>query len=138
MTRQADEIRAQADDEEVSPDTGQAGSKAFVILMVALIVGGVVAWNAWDYLGTEGLNPKKVKAMAKAYERECVEAVGDVRACRRHIGTRHRSCLSEGVIRAAPGEPPHPPRYDEEAYSACIRKHRDEDVAAAARQAPSP
>ena len=100
------------------------GSRLTVIGIVVMIVVGTVAWNAWDFFGTEGLDPKEVKAMAKAYEKECVEDLGEVRACKRHIGRWHRECLPSGIDRAAPGEAPRPLRYDLESYAACMRPKR--------------
>ena len=101
--------------------TSAAGSRGLVVFIVLMIVGGTAAWNAWDFFGTEGLNPKKVKAMAKEYEEECMEKLDDKRACKRHIGRWHRECLPAGIDRAGPDEEPRPLRYDHEAYAACMR-----------------
>ncbi|MEM1348317.1 MAG: hypothetical protein AAGI01_07180 [Myxococcota bacterium] len=115
----------------VHADAGRKGwgGKAIVILSVALIVLGSLSWTAWDLFGTQGLNPKQVKEMAKAYETECVEVLGTKRACKQHIGRWHRTCLPDGIDRAGPDEEPRPLRYDADAYAACMRSHRDEDAA---------
>jgi len=109
-----------------APDEGRGG-KIIVILSVVLIVLGSLAWTAWDLFGTEGLDPKRIKEMAKTYEEECVEVLGTKKACKRHIGRWHRTCLPEGVDRAGPGEEPRPLRYDDEAYATCMRAKRDAD-----------
>lgn len=110
-----------------SQDDGRA-SKIIVTLMIVTILGGVAAWNAWDYFGTEGLNPKKVKKMAAAYERECVLITDDIKTCKRHIGMHHRECLPEGIDRAGPDEEPRPIRYDLEGYTRCMRAFQREDL----------
>lgn len=112
-----------------------ARSRVVVIAMVALILIGWGAWNAWDLFGTEGINPKAVKAMAKAYEDTCVKAKGDVRFCKRHIGTHHRTCLPKGIDRAGPDEPKRPLRYDQAGYDACMRAHVEADWAEHTRRA---
>ena len=120
--------RSMVDESEKTREgTSAAGGRGVVILMVALMVGGTAAWNAWDYLGTEGLDPKKVKAMAKEYEKECMEDLGDERTCKRHIGRWHRECLPSGIDRAAPDEPTRKLRYDLESYTACMRPKRGKE-----------
>lgn len=104
---------------------GETRSKVMVVGFVVLIVGGAAAWNAWDYFGTEGLNPKAVKELATNYEVECMESSVERKACKRHIGLRHRECLSAGVVR----DPDVPPRYEQSGYSACMRAHRAQDLA---------
>lgn len=113
---------------------GAARSRVVVIVMVALILIGWGAWNAWDLFGTEGINPKEVKAMAKAYEDACVKAKANVRFCKRHIGTHHRACLPKGIDRAGPDEPKRPLRYDQAGYDACMRAHVETDWAEHARR----
>ena len=104
-------------------------SKWMVAGFVALILIGWGAWNAWDFWGVEGLNPKRVKTMAKTYETECYEVHQDVRTCKRHIGTWHRRCLKDhGIDRAGPEEPKRPIRYDQEAYASCMRAKRIADL----------
>jgi len=109
-------------------ERGGMGGRAVVILSVVLIIVGSLAWTAWDLFGTEGLDPKRIKEMAKTYEEECVEVLGTKRACKRHIGRWHRTCLPEGVDRAGPDEEPRPLRYDDDAYAACMRSKREADA----------
>ena len=112
--------------QETPPEPSR--SKGFVVFFVGLILFGPFAWNAWDYFGTEGLNPKEVKSMASAYERECYEIHQDAKTCKRHIGTWHRRCLPKGVDRSKPGEEPRPIRYVPDAYSACMRAKRIQEL----------
>ena len=115
--------------EEPVPPQSSLVSKLVVVLLVLGIFVGAGFWNAWDYLGTEGLNPAKVKDMAKAYEQACVLAQGDRRACKRHIGRRHRECLKAGVVR----DKAQAPTYVQAAYEACMTPFQAEDVAGARR-----
>ena len=102
----------------------QAASKAVVLGSVLLILVGAAAWNAWDWVGTEGLDPKRVKEMARAYEDQvCAKATGDVKACKRHIGRHHRECLPSGVKRP-PQDPRGAPSYDDAGYAACMEQRR--------------
>ncbi len=111
----------------MSQDTRR--SKWMVTGFVALILVGWGGWNAWDYWGVEGLNPKAIKKMAKVYERECYDIHQEIRVCKRHVGKWHRRCLAgHGVDRAKPGEPKRPIRYDQDAYSSCMRAKRLEDL----------
>ena len=99
-------------------------SRWAVATIVALILGGTLAWNAWDLFGTEGLDPDAIKQMAKRYETTCMSALNDTKACKRHIGRHHRACLSRGVDRAKAGEPARELRYDSAAYEACMEEAR--------------
>lgn len=101
-------------------------SKIMVVAIVALILIGSLMWNAWDYFGTQGLSPEKVKEMANLYEQQCYALSGDVKACKRHMGLRHRECLPRGVVRETPKGAP---RYDQASYEACMRTHQAEDLA---------
>lgn len=119
----------------MSEKPNNMGSKIFVVLCVTMILGGVVSWNLWDHFGTTGINPKKAKKLASDYEIECYELTKEVKPCKKHIGARHTTCLPEGLDRTKPGEEPRPIRYDQEGYSACMRKFRDDDLAAWRSQA---
>lgn len=114
--------------------TSSTSSKILVVVFVLLILGGAALWNAWDYFGTEGLSPKLVKEMANVYEQECYAEANDIKACKRHMGLRHRLCMKEGIERDTPKSAP---RYNQEAYSACMRVHRAEDLANLERKKPA-
>lgn len=105
-------------------------SRVFVVALMLAIVGGTLAWNTWDLVGTEGLDPKAIKAMASTYDGECFKATQDERGCKRHIGKRHRECMKEAIVR----KPQTPPAYVQSLYSACMLPHRDADLKAAARR----
>lgn len=126
----AQEPRAPAHEKkhELQAMTHQQKSKAFVMLSILLILIGWCSWNAWDYFGTQGLNPKEIKKMASAYERECYAIFADARGCKRHIGTWHRTCLPQGVDRTQPGEAPRPVRYTPDGYIKCMRQKRMDAV----------
>ncbi len=109
-------------------ETGSTGSKVFVILTVVCILIGVIAWNAFDYLEHEGLDPKKIKAMANEYDGECYALTKDEKACKRHIGMHHRECLKDSVVRPEPGSGD-PVVYDHTAYAECMRVYQAEDLA---------
>lgn len=114
--------------------TTTKSSKVFVVVCVLLILGGAAMWNAWDYFGTEGLSPKLVKEMANVYEQECYAEANDIKACKRHMGLRHRLCMKEGIERDTPKSAP---RYNQQAYNACMRQHRAEDLANIKKKSPS-
>jgi hypothetical protein len=103
----------------------QMRGRIAVVVMVALIVGGTGAWVAWDQLGASGIDPQQAKVLAMTYEAECVAASKDLRACKRHIGRRHRECMKQGGVVREPGKPV---AYDQEAYSACLRAVREADL----------
>ena len=133
MSQTEREEAAAVSQEEVVDEGGAAAarrSKLFVVASIVMILIGASAWNAWDYLGTEGLSPKKVKEMASLYERECYALTQDVKLCKRHMGLRHRECLKRGVSRLTPRSSP---EYHQERYEACMLEHRDEDLAALKR-----
>ncbi len=109
--------------EENTPTSNR--SKIVVVIMLLTIIVGSLSWNAWDYFGTEGLNPKKVKAMANEYEQECYKLANDIKLCKRHMGLRHRECLKQGIKRDTPKSAP---QYSQEDYNTCMRTHRDEDL----------
>lgn len=100
-------------------------SKILVISFVVMILGGAGMWNAWDYFGTEGLNPKQIKKMANLYEQKCYELTQDIKLCKRHMGLRHRECLKQGVSRTSPQSAP---VYHQDRYEACLMVHRDQDL----------
>lgn len=106
-----------------SNPASKRGSKLMVIGIVVLILVGTAAWNAWDLFGTQGLDPKRVKEMAKAYEKICVEQTKDLKVCKRHIGEHHRQCLTKGISRPA-DNPKGAPIYDDAAYQACMELAR--------------
>lgn len=103
----------------------QIKGRIAVVVMVASILGGTGAWVAWDQLGASGIDPKQAKELATTYEAECVAASKDLRACKRHIGRRHRECLKQGGVVREAGKPV---AYDQEAYSACLRAVREADI----------
>lgn len=119
-------------EQEVSAGERLKGRIA-VVVMVASILIGTFGWVAWDHLGASGLDPKQVKELATVYEAECAAASKDVRACKKHIGRRHRECLKGGGVVRREGAPP---TYDQPAYSACMRGFIADDIKAAGAQAP--
>lgn len=109
----------------MSGEDNKTRSKLWVVSFVILIVVGAVMWNAWDYFGTEGLSPKRVKEMANEYEQTCYALTQDIKLCKRHMGLRHRKCLKKGVSRETTKSPP---VYHQDRYDACMLVHRDEDL----------
>lgn len=104
-------------------------SKLVVAGMILLILVGTAAWNAWDLLGTEGIDPKRVKEMAKTYEKVCISHTQDVKTCKRHIGRYHRECLPTGLDRPE-HQPKAAPRYNDAAYQQCMESKRSATPAA--------
>ena len=106
-------------------------SKILVLVCIGLIILGTLGWNVWDRLGTEGLDPKRIKSMASDYEHDCYLRHREqcpekeecpridrraARYCKKHIGRNHRSCLKKSIIRSSSAEI----QYNEQGYRQCL------------------
>lgn len=101
--------------------SSQKLSKIVVSLSVALIIGGTLAWVTTDQIGQKGINPKKVKEMAKAYEKEiCLKHLKTKRACKQHIGRNHRVCMKRSIERPKDREL----IYNSQTYNQCMEDRR--------------